>query len=1640
MKKRLILSVLIVCFSLLGAVLFGGNDTYAATEKCLSANGHMYVSSPRVGLDIYDLGGETGVGWACDRWSTNSAVIFFANSVSISNGVYTIYPDTELSNGDYTTVQLRGMVHYHGSGTSTQYASHIGFCLTEGTCGGTGRTGEASVNLSAEGGTAGGIVRAGYSGILQRAGASNPHNRGTDYWALPYYYNNIQINNAVLRDKIKNWRTSGLTISQSLKNGGQDGWVKFYIHRCYSTRSDGLVTGRSTCEEGAVYLYVTGLVTDNPTTFDGAVTAKVGTCTGTCWIDSASSSVTFYHQMTRNNNGPNSNISSDYWLYYDKTASQVNVNTASSAKYSYTFAKNSGWKDIRSHVVSVSLDPGESVQKCQTLGFYETRNENGTVKSGSAFKTKSSCVTVNRYQDYTFSGSVSGSVRGVTRAADGKYYIDSDSATVDFESNVCRTDTSGEASATTNWQAWHDKASGSVSSATNPTASTTGSAALAKKNQTGQCRKVHIDTRPITGIAQGDYTTRDTLGYYNTVYHSGGMHNWTKTDGAVTIHRYYWYNLTGKVDVSVTGAKKEASTGYWWTENNFATLRFTHSIKSDTAGKKTKFKTSKNPTISNDFGNQASYTETSVLTNADTWYAQLYSPSSEAKTANVDKGDNGTQFCQTLSYYSKVREDLNWSNSSTYKDEATTSGCVTVKRRKTTFTGSSKVYIQDNGASVEYTNDRYSATGSTYPIIVPITFAHTVVRSSNDAHGSENNKHSHIKTSINNDSILVVHDGDDDGSVINTDTNDLAPGGSDTRSNTFNLKVYPGQTVKLCQQMNYVSEVQGTEPTATANASEVCVTVTAASATCLGQEYGIHNAKNYLRASIYKNNAETANQSSGVKYQGSTTITAWAKPGDQINFKYEGCAGGELARQYANATNKTVYNAAGKSTKTSPASGESATVYGYLFGRSMSDSPYTASNKNFSNASDILGTGPFTDGSYTITTYSPSGDQDDDRLYSCDFYGTNGLNNFYRIPAYINNLTNSTFRNSCKSDDYGRVNDLGSVITQEVTWSDTQYVNGRPVTDHNGATATMKSEVKIPYNYTTTVNNSGVGGYIIPGTNHTESIKLNVDRRRNTPVNGANEYATVTKPTKYRLLEIVIDSDNTDTSTYFNNLVNNQEYFVDGNGTKALNSTLNVCIRYGCRVVATSGDNKYQYDPAKNVAGGQTVVSYTRYIPYDTEPGVKFCYISAVWPSDSHSPVTDSETGKLVPITDPTAAQNEAYALSNNGSYWHVSGATCYTAAKRPSVNILGGDTYAQGYISARVQKYPADNNNTNPRIYGSWTEYAAISGLSLKGLASGASLWGGSNIIESAGDVAVSCTFSTYTFANADCKDDKLGEFGIDPTTSSNPETIANQIMTRYTRTDSTGEMNPTNSNPIVVKDGGICKYNNRDNTYEPYDKEAGATFACIGDTGAKYTHVKNENGPVAYIPNDVNYCMVKGDTNSNRTSIIHADGTLIIGTNVVYGNTQRQYVGQDTTDAGMCYEDQYNSISEIPQSIMIAKKIIIKGNVKHVDSWLIADEIITCDPSGSWRSDVPISDINAHNCNTQLTLNGPVMTKSLKLYRTYGSGFTYDSRGRRVSLKSSPAEIFMMGPEVYLWSFNQAQRYSQATTTYARELAPRY
>jgi len=118
---------------------------------------------------------------------------------------------------------------------------------------------------------------------------------------------------------------------------------------------------------------------------------------------------------------------------------------------------------------------------------------------------------------------------------------------------------------------------------------------------------------------------------------------------------------------------------------------------------------------------------------------------------------------------------------------------------------------------------------------------------------------------------------------------------------------------------------------------------------------------------------------------------------------------------------------------------------------------------------------------------------------------------------------------------------------------------------------------------------------------------------------------------------------------------------------------------------------------------------------------------------------------------------------------------------------------------------------------------------------------------------------------------------------------------------------------------------------------------------------------------------------------------------------------------------------LSDIPQVIIIANKIVINGDVTNVDAWLIAKnssnsgEIYTCDILGD----------TVDKCNQPLVVNGPVMTNKLYLRRTGGSGAGAAS--------GDPAEVFNLRPDAYLWAFSRAATNGRIRTVYTTELPPR-
>ena len=1221
---------------------------------------------------------------------------------------------------------------------------------------------------------------------------------------------------------------------------------------------------------------------------------------------------------------------------------------------------------------------------------------------------------------FQIDASLSGTPTGTTLKSDGKYYTDSATTTITFVDSMARNNDGKSGTVWNQWWLYEDNSSNAYEN----------KGQNFSKNSGWVTVKTHTRT---VNLSQGDNTFCETIGANRTVSYSGSGSNWGTDRACVTIHRYIWYSWDGQVIPSASGTSGAESGGILYVDANTANMSFSHQLKKSGGSVKTRYKTSRSNTPSS-FPQQTNYTNIGLSSSGS--FAKIYrSPASGTKSVDVAK-DNGTQYCQTLYWYQYTREDRADSQTGTgkIKTEKSANGCKTIRRYKTTFSGTIKVEYKKPGETTWTTI--YSAGASeispgsasfksipiaseNIPTDVEVRFTHTVTRSSNDEHGSPNTKTSYFTTDLGG--TTGYRPGDPHGTAAtNKATTALSAGGSDTHTDTFTVKIYPEQEITLCQKLTYRSEIQGAENTQNATtAGRRCFKLTKSQVSCQGVQYGIKNAKNYLTMQMYKNNVQD-NTSDRLDTTKPGEMVTWVKPGDSVRFKYTMCAAGELASQFAD---KYITNYKIETNMT-----------GYLFGKTVNDSPYTGTSKIIGTSNATPGIGPFPNGTasshkYEYTTASPSDNADE--MYSC---AGGGLSDYYRIhDIRTNNLSDTTYlttRENCKADDYENITDVGHSFIQKATWSDIWYNNGTAVPGHTGGNATVVGRINVPYNYSTVIKTTAAGGNVVLGQSVSAQVQLKIAKRTNTPVQAA-DYATYSKLTKYRLIRVRVSPSVGISADDYNREIKNQEYAIeDTSGDQRLN-TLTTKIAYcrtngvKCEVVAYDNGKYYAGDDlVHNIDGSSDSVTIPDTNSGDYAVGTKICYIAAVWPSDSHG------------FANPSTAideSNQGEALTETGSRWHLSSPSCFTVVKRPTLSSLGGDLYAPGGILGVTTKRGAASGSGSS-LFGSWSEYGLVAGTSknttkgeIKGFASGASLWGGGT---TSSTITRECYFSSMTFANSNCDagTKELGKVPINVKAASYPERLAEQIRTRYT--DSTN--NAAKTDAFKINDAGGCVYDPNTNTYKESRTSSDSKFICLPG-GAKYMHA---TANVAYIASDRNYCMIKGDTNNSRTAVIEADHTLVIGTNNVYGNNRD--TGKGKIPGTGCYREYYSNISEIPQSIYIADTIILKDTVERMESWLIANNIYTCDPRSGYKTANDANDplnkntINSSNCHQPLFINGPVIAKNLYLYRTGG--------GNGGSSNATPSEIFYLGPEAYLWSYNQAQRYSQATTTYQREIAPRY
>ncbi len=479
-------------------------------------------------------------------------------------------------------------------------------------------------------------------------------------------------------------------------------------------------------------------------------------------------------------------------------------------------------------------------------------------------------------------------------------------------------------------------------------------------------------------------------------------------------------------------------------------------------------------------------------------------------------------------------------------------------------------------------------------------------------------------------------------------------------------------------------------------------------------------------------------------------------------------------------------------------------------------------------------------------------------------------------------------------------------------------------------------------------------------------------------------------------------------------------------------------------------------NPQGKYIGQSNGATHTRTIPDNDEYiGYKYCTAVAFYPSDSHN-----NLGNSLSIQKSTGYNGAMDA----GERWNISGASCRTIAKKPNFQVWNGSIYTEGKISTSItrkwtnaemkDKEAGEYKGSNTDVFGSWADYAIVAYGQNKTMASGA------------------------TLGYSDAAYDLRGKGGKKRSDTSpqklNPETIANN----NNPTGKSGVYTDASYNQNLArlesryKDKAktlLSEIGHNSTEKRIYSTKTGMQVANVGGgetkisdlgiTGGGYpnsgTLTNNSNGLVKRL----------GDGKNDNTLVIVSSGTIVIDRNICYGTNCN---GDATKLRTYSNGTSTREAATLPQILIFANNIKVKETVTRIDAWLISPNgtLNTCmdhkigGTAGSGTDLVARDASDRHytngNCGLTLVINGPVFAKHIDLLRTAGAFHGYaDTSAKNVLDRSvgatggsddkkkgsvAPAEIFNLRADVYIWAFNQAQRYSEAVVTYTRELAPRY
>ena len=592
-----------------------------------------------------------------------------------------------------------------------------------------------------------------------------------------------------------------------------------------------------------------------------------------------------------------------------------------------------------------------------------------------------------------------------------------------------------------------------------------------------------------------------------------------------------------------------------------------------------------------------------------------------------------------------------------------------------------------------------------------------------------------------------------------------------------------------------------------------------------------------------------------------------------------------------------------------------------------------ANNDSYYNYAKQYTNGSFSLKTETLSDYSVASNDVGKKLMEYNKLNTGTKKNKKGEPLIASNTSaddRTTPRQVNFGDNSGK--NLGNVITS----------NPQP---------SAVASVVVPYNYNnkTKVADSPNVKDIFAGENTSINIEYIIEPRKNSwtidsdaPA-GKDRYATKVDNPWWRL-----------------------EYCVGG-GVCENNNT----FRIDGKTENQSGETSFSVIDMWNGRMGENSIKKQVNINIpDLNAGTKFCVRSAVYPKDS----------------GPETNIDKNYYDINADSSWGHSVPVCFTVAKRPSLEVLGGNIYSNGKIKTGLSKKVllsgyANASASSPYLFGSWGELGMISTNVVNGLSSGAGFsteLNNSNIRTS--DKITACPLS---FANNGCA-------GTNIVSGS----IGSSAVTEKPSTDKSAVLNQFSPENISYISG-------REITLTP---ESGSLV------NGKYYYVSKNNITV----NESNV--------GKNIYVVKSDGTITINGNIYYASN-------------------YSSFVEMSKIVFYAKNIVIGCSVANIDGVLIAEEnVVTCnnfegDFSNQMNQKVK-NHINDRSNSYPLRINGAVITNKLVPNRTYGAATGKNS--------GVPAEIINFDPSLYRWDTERIEGSSDIKTNLeavqTRELAPRF